>query len=170
MPSIKYKYLGKSNEYFGASLKCKHCGTEQSNFKNMNSFKSHQSRCSARASINTAALAFETTNASTVETFRVDCEQVGSDWDRCHEGQECMNSTELLNGKLPLPARDTCTTFTMNDGSRQYQVDEHAKDYANQSEWGSVIKRVTTDVESGSIIQDLDLGSNSGILLFLRVT
>ena len=137
--------------------KCKHCGTEQSNFRSKNSFQSHQSRCSARASINTAALAFESANASTVETFRVDCEQVGSDWDRCHEGQECMDSTELLNGKLPLPARDTCTTFTMNDGSRQYQVDEQAKDYANQSEWGSVIKRVTTDVESGTIIQDLDL-------------
>ena len=160
---VKDKQLHELTKKVDADLrsnstdKCKHCGTEQSNFKNMNSFKSHQSRCSARASINTAALAFETTNASTVETFRVDCEQVGSDWDRCHEGQECMNSTELLNGKLPLPARDTCTTFTMNDGSRQYQVDEHAKDYANQSEWGSVIKRVTTDVESGSIIQDLDL-------------
>ena len=50
-----------------------------------------------RASINTAALAFESANASTVETFRVDCEQVDSDWDRCHEGQECMDSTELLN-------------------------------------------------------------------------
>ena len=160
---VKDKQLHELTKKVDADLrsnstdKCKHCGTEQSNFKNMNSFKSHQSRCSARASINTAALAFETTNASTVETFRVDCEQVGSDWDRCHEGQECMNSTELLNGKLPLPARDTCTAFTLNDGSRQYQVDEQAKDYANQSEWGSVIKRVTTDVESGSIIQDLDL-------------
>ena len=63
-----------------------------------------------------------------------------------------MEPTELWNGKLPLPARDTCTTFTMNDGSRQYQVDEQAKDYANQSERGSVIKRVTTDIESGTII------------------
>ena len=98
--------------------KCKHCFTEQSNFRSKNSFQSHQSRCSARASINTAALAVESANASTVETFRVDCGQVGSDWDRCHEGQECMNSTELLNGKLPLPSRDTCTPFTMNDGSR----------------------------------------------------
>ena len=137
--------------------KCKHCGEAQSSFKSKNSFQSHQSRCPARASIDTAALAIETTNPRVTETYRVDCEQVGSDWNKCHEGQECMSSTEQLNGELPLPARDTCTTFTMNDGSMQFQIDEQAKCYTNQPDWGSVIRRVTTDVESGKVIQDLDL-------------
>jgi hypothetical protein len=68
-----------------------------------------------------------------------------------------MSSTEQLNGELPLPARDTCTTFTMNDGPMQFQIDEQAKCYTNQPDWGSVIGRVTTDVESGKVIQDLDL-------------
>ena len=68
-----------------------------------------------------------------------------------------MSSTESLNGDLPLPARDTCTTFTTNDGSRQFQIDEQAKNYTNQPDCGSVIRRVTTDVESGQVIQDLNL-------------
>ena len=151
--------------------KCKHCGEAQSSFRSKNSFQSHQSRCLARASIDTAALPIETTNPGVTETYRVDCEQVGrvtetyrvdceqvgSDWNKCHEGQECMSSTEQLNGEIPLPTRDTCTTFTMNDGSLQFQIDEQAKCYTNQPDWGSVIRRVATDVESGKVIQDLDL-------------
>ena len=140
------KQLDAAARSTGHSTACSKCGRPSTDFKNMNSFHSHQSRCSG-PTVATAALALEHALATPETTYRIDCEQTGSEWDSCHQGQEAPNSTELLTGQLPIAGRDIHTQFVLNDGSTLHQVTENASRYQHISDWGRATRRITTDVE-----------------------
>lgn len=137
--------------------KCHKCGKTQSEFASKASFQSHKSRCRVTPNVATAALAMEKQTADDNLTYRVDCEQAGSDWTWCSEGQEVLGSEQSLVGEIPLPARRIRTEFTHCDGSKSTRVDDGVTHYVGHPEIGSVTKRVTIDDDTDCVIQDLDM-------------
>ena len=135
---------------------CPQCGRSADEFRNTNSFQTHKSRCRVRPAVDTASLAVEHAVAASVETYRVDAEQAGSEWDACHEGQDSMSSSEWLRGKLPLPARDILTRYTLSDGSEYCNISECADTYQDCPEFNKVTRRITEDLDTSQVIQDLD--------------
>ena len=135
---------------------CPHCGKAAADFVTQNSFQSHKSRCRSRPCVATAVVATEGSEGMQEPTYRVDCEQAGSDWGSCHGGQESMGALNLT-GQLPLSERDIGTAFVLSEGYTEVEVTEKAKTFETTADWGKVCRRVTTDLETGSIVQDAEM-------------
>ena len=68
-----------------------------------------------------------------------------------------MQSSEELVGKTSLPSRDLHTQFELNNGSKEQLLTADSDSYKDRPDWGQVTRRVTTDLETGTVIQDLNL-------------
>ena len=90
-------------------------------------------------------------------TRRIDCEQAGSDWDDCHDGLMINDAEIHCLSELPVTARDTSTHFELATGATANVITKNATHYVGRENWGEVTRRVTTDFESGGLIQDLKL-------------